>query len=71
MMDMTRQLVGRFDGGHVSSFGEAEKRIKECQLDLFGRRLSTTAFRANQLRLWLAAIACAFKPQAARRPLRT
>jgi len=40
--------------------GEAENRIKECQLDLFGRRLSTTAFRANQLRLWLAAIACAF-----------
>jgi hypothetical protein len=40
--------------------GEAENRIKECQLDLFGQRLSTTAFRANQLRLWLAAIAYAF-----------
>lgn len=40
--------------------GEAENRIKECQLDLFGHRLSTTAFRANQLRLWLAAIAYAF-----------
>lgn len=40
--------------------GEAENRIKECQLDLFGHRLSTTAFRANQLRLWLAAVAYAF-----------
>jgi len=39
--------------------GEAENRIKECQLDLFGHRLSTTAFRANQLRLWLAAFAYA------------
>jgi len=40
--------------------GEAENRIKECQLDLFGHRLSTTAFRANQLRLWLSAVAYAF-----------
>jgi len=40
--------------------GEAENRIKECQLDLFGHRLSTTAFRANQLRLWMAAVAYAF-----------
>ena len=45
---------------HYCPRGEAENRIKECQLDLFGRRLSTTAFRANQLRLWLAAIAYAF-----------
>jgi len=40
--------------------GEQENRIKECQLDLFGHRLSTTAFRANQLRLWLAAVAYSF-----------
>tara|TARA_B100001971_G_C18207772_1_gene548688 strand:- start:166 stop:1557 length:1392 start_codon:yes stop_codon:yes gene_type:complete len=37
--------------------GEAENRIKEQQLQLFADRLSTTAFRANQLRLWLSAIA--------------
>lgn len=37
--------------------GEAENRIKEQQLYLFADRLSTTAFRANQLRLWLSAIA--------------
>lgn len=44
---------------HYCPRGEAENRIKECQLDLFGHRLSTTAFRANQLRLWLAAAAYA------------
>jgi hypothetical protein len=37
--------------------GEMENRIKEQQLQLFADRLSTTAFRANQLRLWLSAIA--------------
>jgi len=37
--------------------GEAENRIKEQQLQLFADRLSTTAFRANQLRLWLSALA--------------
>jgi hypothetical protein len=37
--------------------GEAENRIKECQLDLFADRLSTNLFAANQLRLWLASFA--------------
>jgi len=46
--------------------GEAENRIKECQLDLFGHRLSTTAFRANQLRLWMAAISYALARAAIR-----
>jgi hypothetical protein len=37
--------------------GEAENRIKEAQLDLFGRRASCHRFMANQLRLLLAALA--------------
>jgi len=37
--------------------GEAENRIKEAQLDLFGRRASCSRFAANQLRLLLATLA--------------
>jgi hypothetical protein len=37
--------------------GEMENRIKECQLDLFADRTSATTMRANQLRLWFAAMA--------------
>lgn len=37
--------------------GEAENRIKEAQLDLFGRRASCRRFQSNQLRLLLAALA--------------
>jgi hypothetical protein len=37
--------------------GEAENRIKEAQLDLFGTRASCHRFGANQLRLLLAALA--------------
>jgi len=37
--------------------GEMENRIKECQLDLFADRTSTATMRANQLRLWFAAMA--------------
>jgi hypothetical protein len=37
--------------------GEAENRIKEVQLDLFGTRASCRRFAANQLRLLLAALA--------------
>ena len=37
--------------------GEAENRIKEAQLDLFGRRASCHRFQANQLLLLLAALA--------------
>ena len=36
---------------------QAENRIKEAQLDLFGRRASCHKFQANQLRLLLAAFA--------------
>jgi hypothetical protein len=38
--------------------GEADNRIKEAQLDLFGRRASCHRFQAIQLRLLLAAPAC-------------
>ena len=37
--------------------GEAENRIKEAQLDLFGTRASCHRFAANQLRVLLAALA--------------
>lgn len=37
--------------------GEAENRIKEAQLDLFGTRASCHKFLANQFRLLLAALA--------------
>jgi hypothetical protein len=37
--------------------GEAENRIQEAQLDLFGRRASCNRFAANQMRLLLAALA--------------
>lgn len=37
--------------------GEAENRIKEAQLDLFGTRASCPRFIANQFRLLLAALA--------------
>jgi hypothetical protein len=39
--------------------GEMENRIKECQLDLFAGRTSAATMRANQLRLWFAAMAYA------------
>lgn len=37
--------------------GEAENRIKESQLDLFGDRLSAHPLAVNQLRLWFASFA--------------
>jgi len=37
--------------------GDMENRIKECQLDLFADRTSASTMRANQLRLWFAAMA--------------
>ncbi len=37
--------------------GEAENRIKEHQLDLFGDRASCTKMRGNQLRVWFSAVA--------------
>lgn len=39
--------------------GQMENRIKEQQGDLFGERLSSHGFAANQLRLWLSAFAYA------------
>ena len=43
--------------GCTAQRGEAENRIKEAQLDLFGTRASCHRFAANQLRLLLAALA--------------
>jgi Transposase DDE domain group 1 len=37
--------------------GEMENRIKECQMDLFADRTSSGTMKANQLRLWFAAMA--------------
>ena len=37
--------------------GEMENRIKEQQLDMFADRTSTATMKANQMRLWLSAIA--------------
>jgi len=37
--------------------GEMENRIKECQLDLYASRMPAATMRANQLRLWFAAMA--------------
>ena len=37
--------------------GDMENRIKDCQLDLFANRMSAQAYKANQLRLLLAAFA--------------
>ena len=37
--------------------GDMENRVKECQVDLFAGRASAATMRANQLRLWFAAMA--------------
>ena len=37
--------------------GEMENRIKECQLDLLAGTMPAATLRANQLRLWFAAMA--------------
>jgi hypothetical protein len=59
-----RFIVTNLDGDAVQLYerlycqrGEAENRIKEAQLDLFGTRASCTRFVANQFRLLLAALA--------------
>lgn len=59
-----RFIVTNLKGGSKALYerlycarGEAENRIKEAQLDLFGRRASCHKFQANQLRLLLAALA--------------
>ncbi len=50
------------DGRHLyektyCARGEMENRIKECQIDLFADRTSTSTLAANQLRLWFASMA--------------
>jgi hypothetical protein len=59
-----RLVVTNLEGNPVQLYerlycarGEAENRIKEAQLDLFGTRASCHRFAANQLRLLLAALA--------------
>lgn len=59
-----RFVVTNLEGNAVQLYerlycarGEAENRIKEAQLDLFGTRASCHRFAANQLRLLLAALA--------------
>ena len=59
-----RFIVTNLEGDAVQLYdrlycqrGEAENRIKEAQLDLFGTRASCTRFMANQFRLLLAALA--------------
>ena len=59
-----RFVVSNLQGNAVQLYerlycarGEAENRIKEAQLDLFGTRASCHRFAANQLRLLLAALA--------------
>ena len=49
--------------------GEMENRIKEQQLDMFGDRLSCSAMRANQMRLWLAGAAYVLMSELRRRAL--
>ena len=50
--------------------GEMENRIKECQLDLLAGTMPAATLRANQLRLWFAAMAytliCALRRMALR-----
>lgn len=43
--------------GRYCPRGDMENRIKEQQLDLFADRTSSHFFRANQLRLWVSALA--------------
>jgi len=59
-----RYIVTSLQGNAASLYerlycarGEAENRIKEAQLDLFGRRASCHRFAGNQLRLLFAALA--------------
>jgi len=59
---VTSLAPGEIDGRRLyekvyCARGEMENRIKECQLDLFADRTSAATMRANQLRLWFAAMA--------------
>ena len=48
--------AGLYESGYCAR-GDMENRIKEQQLGLFADRTSTHTLRANQLRVWLSAIA--------------
>jgi Transposase DDE domain group 1 len=48
--------------------GDMENDIKECQLDLFADRTSAATMRANQLRLWFAAMASCWFARCAASP---
>lgn len=68
-----RFIVTNLDGDPVQLYehlycqrGEAENRIKEAQLDLFGTRASCSRFIANQFRLLLAALAYTLMPSITR-----
>lgn len=57
---LVTNLAGRAEALYDELYcarGEAENRIKEAQLGLFGDRLSAHAFAVNQFRLLLAALA--------------
>ena len=57
-----------YDGFYCKR-GEAENRIKEAQLDLFGTRASCHRFLANQFRLLLSALAYTLMQALTRRAL--
>lgn len=54
--NLTTEATELYDSVYCQR-GEAENRIKEVQLDLFGTRASCHKFLANQFRLLLAALA--------------
>lgn len=59
---VTSLKVGEAEARHLyetiyCARGDMENRIKESQGDLFADRTSTATMRANQLRLWFAAMA--------------
>ena len=64
-MGKLTDLVRKYEEAEQSSMharGEAENRIKEAQLDLFGTRASCHRFNANQMRLMIAALAYTLMP---------
>lgn len=54
--NLTTEATELYDSVYCQR-GDAENRIKEVQLDLFGTRASCHKFLANQFRLLLAALA--------------
>ena len=63
----TRYIVTNLEGQSEQLYcdvycqrGDMENRIKEIQLDLFGKRMSASKYAGNQLRLLLAGVAYIF-----------